>query len=141
MVRGDFRFRPRYIFWSSIIAFVIRGAVLGWFVSRDHIKYMLDSLPSGLAGLTVAVWLNRRGGLTNAGNNAESYEHPILGLYFGLPAIITLILLDESWTYALLAGLVSGLILTVATVAFRRWRTRNDSPNRRRPIPTLTGWR
>lgn len=141
MAKGDFRYRPRYVFWSTIVIFVLAGVGLGWILSRDQIDDTLNILPGSLFGLAVAGWLSYRQGLYRFPDTAEPYEHPVLGLYSGLAATIMLLLLDESWGYALLVGVAVGIALAVAAVAFRRWRTRKDDPNRHRPVPTVTGWR
>ncbi len=141
MARGDFRYTPRFIFWSTIVLFMLIGAGLGWIVSPDQIDATVGILPGGLIGLGVAAWLSKRHGLPQAPTEAEPYEHPVLGLYSGLVAVITLRLLDASWTYSLLTGLTITVLMVGAMVALGRWRKRNDGPNRRRLTSTLTGWR
>ena len=141
MARGDFRYQPRFIFWSTIVWFILIGAGLGWIVSPGQIDTSLDILPGSLIGLGVAGWLSRRRGLPLVSANAEPYEHPALGLYAGLTAVITLRLLDASWTYSLLVGSIMTVLMVGAIIALRRWRLRNDGPEQHHPTSTLTGWR
>ena len=141
MARGDFRYTPRYQFWATIVAMIICGVAIAWFLGHNQIDETISLLPGSLIALAVVIWLNRSGGFSQPPHHVEPYDHPILGLYAGLAAAFTLLLLDESLLYALIVAVIFGTILSIATVGWRRWRTRNDPPTQHRPVPTLTGWR
>lgn len=141
MARGDFRDTPRYQFWATIIVSILFGIVLVWMLKENGLFVTTSRLVITFAGIAVISWFFRRTDLIQAPTGVEPYEHPILGLYAGLAAAVTLLFLDEPLVSAVLWGVTLGVVFALIFAASRRWRTRNDTDDRQRPIPTVTGWR
>ena len=141
MARGDFRYTPHYQFWTTTILSALIGVGLAWLFSTDGIGATLSRFAVTVPIYILVFWFLWRSGSFQTPVYVEPYEHPILGFYAGVAAALTLLLLDESVLRALLVGLVLGGVVAVGAITSRRWRTRDDSPDRHRPISTLTGWR
>jgi len=56
--------------------------------------------------------------------NVQPYDHPILALYSGVATLATLILLDRTVTFAVVSGVMTGLVNVAALLISRRWRDR-----------------
>ncbi|HEV2529845.1 MAG TPA: hypothetical protein VGT61_15485 [Thermomicrobiales bacterium] len=86
-------------------------------------------------------WLFFRTRDNSLQRGAEPYFHPVLGLWFGIPAAIAAYSSGSSPVRAVSIGLLLGLTWAALMVISRWQRTRNDRPGTRRPVPTITGWR
>ncbi len=141
MASGDIRFTPRYQFWATTILMAIAGAGLGWMFGVNGIGATLARLAYFSPIIAGISWFFRRTDYVQARKGVEPYEHPILGLYAGLAATVTMLISDESLGLAAITGAILGAIMAIVFIASRRWRTRNDPPGRQRPVPTISGWR
>lgn len=141
MARGDFRYRPRYLFWSAIVTAIIFGAVEAWFIDRRPGASMIAGT---IIASTVAVALSWRYGqsaLFTGEKVVRPYDHPILALYSGLVAMIGSLVLGNSTWFAFTTALIAGVLMAGWLILYRRLTRRNYPPSDSEMTPTITGWR
>ena len=140
MARRDIRYTPTYQFWLGIGLSVVIGAVAGWCI--DHgwdAGLAARAVLSSLIGVTIAIGVARR---RRAGSlpHVTGYEHPILGLYAGLAALLTASTLGVGPLTSLTGAAITGVVVAGLFILARRWTVRRHEPVPG-TTPTITGWR